>query len=108
MSTDCHVEPLWKTATPEELQQGTSALLSVQGLGCPNCALRVRNSLLSVRGVVEAHVVHEIGIAEVVFNPNLTNVLVLIEAVARAGNDGHHAYSARLIDGPGVERDHPR
>ncbi len=108
MSNDCHVEPLWKTATTEELQQVTSALLAVKGLGCPNCALRVRNSLLAVRGVVEAHVVHEIGVAEIVFNPSLTNVPALIEAVARAGNDGHHAYSARRIDGSGTERDTPR
>ena len=84
MDENCHVEPLQKTATAEEQQTTTSALLTVQGMGCPNCAARVRNSLLSLKGVVDAEVDHTIGMAEVVFNPNLTAIPALIEAVAPA------------------------
>jgi copper chaperone CopZ len=61
-------------------------------MGCPNCAARVRNSLISLKGVVDAEVDHTIGMAEVVFNPSLTAIPALIEAVARAGGDGRHEY----------------
>lgn len=47
MDENCHVEPLQKTATPEEQQATTSALLAVGGMGCPNCAARVRNGCKS-------------------------------------------------------------
>ncbi len=97
MDENCHVEPLQKTATSEEQQTTTSALLAVWGMGCPNCAARVRNSLLSLKGVVDAKVDHTIGIAEVVFNPNLATTPALIEAVGRAGGDGRHEYRAQPI-----------
>ena len=97
MDENCHVEPLQKTATAEEQQTTTSALLAVWGMGCPNCAARVRNSLLSLKGVVDAEVDHTIGMAEVVFNPSLTAIPALIEAVARAGGDGRHEYRARSL-----------
>jgi copper chaperone CopZ len=97
MDENCHVEPLPKTATAEERQTTTSALLAVWGMGCPNCAARVRNSLLSLKGVVNAEVDHNIGMADVVFNPNLTTIPALIDAVARAGGDGRHEYRARSL-----------
>ena len=97
MNSNCHVDAIQKTATAEEQQTITSALLAVQGMGCPNCAARVRNSLLSLKGVVDAEVDHTIGMAEVVFNPNLTTTPALIEAVARAGGDGRHEYRARSL-----------
>jgi len=97
MDENCHVELLQKTATAEEQQTTTSALLAVWGMGCPNCAARVRNSLISLKGVVDAEVDHTIGMAEVVFNPSLTAIPALIEAVTRAGGDGRHEYRARSL-----------
>jgi len=97
MDENCHVEPLQKTATAEEQQTTTSALLAMWGMGCPNCAARVRNSLLALHGVNNAEVDHTIGMAEVVFNPSLTAIPALIEAVARAGGDGRHEYRARSL-----------
>ena len=97
MDENCHVELLQKTATAEEQQTTTSALLAVWGMGCPNCAARVRNSLLALHGVINAEVDHTIGMAEVVFNPSLTAIPALIEAVTRAGGDGRHEYRARSL-----------
>ena len=97
MSDTCHVEPLQKTATPEERQRLTTSSLAVWGMGCPNCAARVRNSLLSLNGVVEAHVDHAAGLAQVNFNPSLTSIPALVAAVSRAGGDGRHEYRAALI-----------
>ena len=66
-------------------------------MGCPNCAARVRNSLIALTGVVEAYVDHTAGMAQVNFNPNLTNLPALVEAVAQAGGDGRHEYRAQLL-----------
>jgi copper chaperone CopZ len=94
MSEHCHVEPIRKVATAEERASTTTAVLLVSGMGCPNCAARVRNSLLSINGAVEADVDHTLGTAKVTFNLNLTTVSALINAVAQAGRDGRHAYRA--------------
>ena len=73
-----------------------TALLTVGGMGCPNCAARVRNSLLSLTGVVDAQVVLEAGLADITYNPDLTGVAALINAVAQAGADGRHQYHAQV------------
>lgn len=94
MNEKCQVDPLQKTATAEELEVTTSVFLVIYGMGCPNCAARVRNSLLSVTGVVDAYADHIAGLGYVVLNPNLTTTQALIDAVARAGGDGRHEYWA--------------
>jgi len=97
MDENCYVEPIQKNATAEERQKIEKALFVVWGMGCPNCAARVRNSLLLLNGVVNAYVDHTAGVAGVIYNPELATVEMLISAVARAGNDGRHEYGARLL-----------
>ena len=97
MDDNCHVEPIQKLTTPDEQKNTELALLAVSGMGCSNCANRVRNSLLMLYGVVDAYVDHTAGIAQVSFNPNMETIDSLISAVTRAGGDGRHAYGARLI-----------
>jgi copper chaperone CopZ len=97
MDTDCHVEPIQKMSTTEEQNKVELALLAVSGMGCPNCANRVRNSLLSLYGVVDAYIDHSAGIAQVSFNPAIEAIDELISAVAGAGSDGRHAYGAKLL-----------
>lgn len=96
MDDQCHVEPIQKKATPEETESTSLIRLAVLGMGCPNCATRVRNSLIRVTGVIDAVVEHTFGIAEVIYNPNLTTQDALVNAVARAGGDGRHEYRAQI------------
>jgi copper chaperone CopZ len=98
MDENCHVEPLQKAATDDERSKTSWTLLAVYGMGCPNCANRVRNSLISLNGVVEAYVDHTMGIADVAFNPDRVTIPALIDAVARAGGDGRHEYRAQLAE----------
>ena len=97
MDENCYVEPIQKNATAEERQKIEKALFVVWGMDCPNCAARVRNSLLLLNGVVNAYVDHTAGVAGVIYNPELATGEMLISAVARAGNDGRHEYGARLL-----------
>src|SRR3972149_1299332 len=48
MDENCHVEPLTRTAAALEREGAISTQLVVTGMGCPNCAARVRNSLVMV------------------------------------------------------------
>jgi copper chaperone CopZ len=93
---NCHVPPLQKNPTEQELERSEKILLQVWGMGCPNCARRVRNSLVSQQGVVEAEVDHQHGLALIRHNPEMAPLEVLMKAVEAAGNDGRHHYQAAI------------
>lgn len=97
MDGKCHVQPVERVVTPEELETTKNLSLVVYGMGCPNCAMRVRNSLVSLRGVIQADVDHFTGLANVTFNPSLVEVVDLADAVAEAGSDGRHRYGVFSI-----------
>ena len=97
MEENCHVEPIEKETSAEEHLTAETILLAVSGMGCINCANRVRNSLLSVNGVVFAYVDHTAGMAQVAFHHDQASTGDLIAAVARAGSDGRHEYGASLL-----------
>jgi copper chaperone CopZ len=81
----CHVDDLHKAPSVEERREHSMAILAVQGMGCPNCANRVRNSLLQVYGVLSVDMALEVGKAQVAFNPLLAGPNDLTRAVVAAG-----------------------
>lgn len=94
----CHVEPVdHRPVDEEDLAQAASALLAVSDMGCPNCAHRVRNALLSVPGVFDADVELSSRMATVAYDGECTSVLALIHAVEHAGEGTRHAYRAVLV-----------
>lgn len=97
MDENCHVEPITKEPEFDEIQNVKVAFMNVWGMGCPNCENRVRNSLVSLKGVIDARVDHVIGKAQVAYNPDIASSDDLIAAVARAGGDGRHEYGAQLV-----------
>jgi len=97
MEENCYVEPINKTASADQMGQADSALLAVWGMGCPNCATRVRNSLLALDGVYAVDIYLNTAMAEVSFDSQKVSVKMLVEAVSRAGNDGRHEYRAELV-----------
>ena len=97
MAEHCHVEPVQKTPSAEELADRTEAWLAVFGMGCPTCARRVTNSLLSLSSVSDVLVDHLAGMARVVYNPRMITVPLLLDAVERAGNDTRHTYWAAQL-----------
>ena len=98
MDENCYVEPIYKnTATAEQLQKADRATLVVWGMGCQNCVTRVRNSLLSLEGVLGVDVYLNMALAEVIYDREKIPAKELVAAVSRAGNDGRHQYRAELI-----------
>jgi len=97
MSDNCHVEPVQKSALDHVIQSANRILLSVSGMGCTNCATRVRNGLLSLNGVHDAEVMLNMRMAEVYFDEKKVSAEMLVQAVAEAGNDGRHNYQAQAI-----------
>ena len=94
---NCHVDPVEKPLDKDALSSAMAAYLAVSGMGCPNCAARVRNGLLSLEGVWLAEVQLEQGIAAAAYDPQRTTVEDLLGAVTQSGNDGRHHYYANLI-----------
>jgi copper chaperone CopZ len=94
---NCHVEPIEKAIDQTALQMAQAAFLSVSGMGCPRCATRVRNGLLTLDGVLVAEVRLENGIAAAAYDPKRVTPDILAQAVASAGNDGKHHYRAEVL-----------
>ena len=98
MDENCYVEPIDKNpASADEILSADRATLVVWGMGCPNCATRVRNSLLSVDGVYSVDIYLDMALAEVAYDSVKVSTDSLVNAVSRAGNDGHHEYRAELV-----------
>jgi copper chaperone CopZ len=94
---NCHVEPLEKPVDYEALATAMVAYLAVAGMGCPRCAMRVRNGLLGLDKVFLTDVFLEKGLAAVVYDPEYITPDDLMIAVTAAGNDGRHHYRAKVV-----------
>ncbi len=94
MDKNCYVEPIHKTALVDQIQKADNATLAVWGMGCENCATRVRNGLFSLEGVYSVDVYLNMALVEVSYDSRKVSVDELVRAVSRAGNDGHHEYRA--------------
>ncbi len=97
MDENCYVEPMYKNSTADQIRNGENALLRIWGMGCENCVTRVRNSLLSLDGVYGADVYLNMAMAEISYDSKKVSADALVNAVARAGNDGRHEYHAQLV-----------
>ena len=98
MDKNCYVGPIYTTAaSADQIQKADNATLVVWGMGCENCATRVRNSLLSLDGVYGVDVYLNMALAEVSYDGKKISAQMLVEAVSRAGHDGRHSYRAELI-----------
>lgn len=92
--TDCHVDPAVSGASPEEKERAAVQYLAVAGMGCPNCANRVRNSLLLHAGVLEVEVELPTGLTRVWYDDRRARIPELLAAVNQAGEGTHHRYLA--------------
>jgi copper chaperone len=94
---NCHVEPVEKPVDEAALETAMAAYLTVGGMGCPRCAMRVRNGLLALPGVLLAEVFLDKGLAAAAYDPAQVSPEDLVRAVDGAGNDGRHHYWAEVM-----------
>jgi copper chaperone CopZ len=100
MSTerDCHVEALDPgTVDRGALERAESVWLSVSDMGCPNCARRVRNALVTTPGVLKAEVYLAGAMATVVYEGEQVGPGDLIRAIEEASEGTRHAYRAEVV-----------
>jgi len=88
------VDPVHKAVDPGLFDRSATAFLAVSGMGCPTCAARVRNALVTTEGVVEAEVDHGSGLAVVSYLPEAVDVDGMARAVTLAAAGTHHTYEA--------------
>lgn len=98
MEDNCQVEPIHKKADEQDLENAKVAYLGIAGMGCPRCALRVQNGLNLLEGVFEASVFLQSQTAEVYYDAQRVQVNDLLNAVAAAGDQQKHRYSAQLME----------
>ncbi len=94
----CHVSPLTKVVSREQLSLACAALLEVDGMGCPTCALRVSNGFLQIDGVLAANVVLESALATVWYDPNVVQPDALVSSLPAFANDSRHHYTVQLVE----------
>jgi len=98
MDENCYIEPIYKNnASADQILKADQATLAIWGMGCENCATRVRNSLLSLEGVYGVDVYLNMAVAEVLYDREKISPTKFAIAVSQAGNDGRHEYRAELI-----------
>lgn len=88
--------PLDKPLDRESLANAMTAYLLIGGMDCQNCALQVRNCLLSLKGVLAAYVELEQGLAAAAFDPQSVNSEKLVSAITNAKVEDHD-FKAYLI-----------
>lgn len=93
----CLVMPIDKPASVQQLAQAETVFLLVRGMGCPACALRVRNALLQIDGVVAADVALHRGLAKVWYDANMVQPETLVARLPAYADDEKHHYRAHLI-----------
>lgn len=96
--TDCQVVPMEGRIPDEKRRRAREQILAVAGMGCPNCANRVRNTLLMFPGVVDVEVDLTAGLATVWYEPESVRVSGLLDAVSVAGLGTMHRYLAVPLD----------
>jgi hypothetical protein len=89
--------PIDKPASPQQLAQAESVFLLVRGMRCPACALRVRNGLLQIEGVVAANIALNRGLARVWYDAKLVKPDMLAARLPAAADDARHHYTAQLV-----------
>ena len=97
MKDECYVEPIPEPVLADDPSDARIVKLMVAGMGCRNCATRVRNGLLKVKGVVSADVDWKSGLTFVDYIPDQTTTRALVNAVDQAGDGEHHRYVARIL-----------
>lgn len=96
----CHVDRIETELEPGALGRADKAMkviMSVSGMGCINCANRVRNGLVQTPGVLWAEVNLQSRRAYVAFDAAAVEVEDLVAAVATAGRTSNHHYDAVLL-----------
>lgn len=91
----CQVQQIEPKKAPRG-RVNASIRLVIAGMGCPNCARRVRNALVSEEGVGDATVKLIPPVSHVLYDADRVTKERLIAAVGRAGVGTHHQYRASL------------
>lgn len=61
----------------------TEAIISIEGMSCQHCAMRVKKAIEGLKGINKADV--QIGQAKVKFDESLTGKKEIEEAIVKAG-----------------------
>lgn len=93
-NSNCHVDLIHKSFDEKDCSENSRADLVVSGMGCHNCAMRVRNAILQLAGVNWVDVNLETGLAQVAYDATKISPEQFLTAIATADPEGRHHYQA--------------
>lgn len=96
----CNVPRIEPEEAPSDESLRGGLRLSIQGMGCINCANRIHNALITMEGVGQAYIDHRTGQGAVYFDPDRVDVEGILGRVAFAGGSSGHRYRAEVISNP--------
>lgn len=97
LSTNCQAMPPVKPLNPEQLAAAATVIFLVHGMGCPACALCVRNELLQIEGVVAANVLLTHGLAKVWYDPRVLQPESLPARLPVVADAADYHYTVHLL-----------
>lgn len=74
------------------------ARVTIDGLRCTHCTVRIRNALVTTPHVLGAEVDLETGVAEVLFDASGLSAAALASAIASAADGSPRHYSVTTIE----------
>ncbi len=79
-----------------ELPIVTTVYLRIQGMKTPDCAIRIYNALMVIKGVIQVGIVMENGLAAAVFMGDEVSPDALVKAIEEIICKGRHLYTAEI------------
>lgn len=95
--TDRRVDPIASKAAAETLSGAQSVDLAIAGMGCSNCANRIRNALLAIPPVLEVRVNVPSSLAHVWYDGSRIGIAEIVAAVGVIGETTHHRFIAEPV-----------
>lgn len=97
MHENYEVEPIRKTVFMDQRRSADRLWLSIEGMDCSDCAIRVRNRLISLEGVYAADVYRNMELAEVFYDRHRVSPHTIQQAVHSAGTRDERRYHVVVI-----------
>ena len=97
MDYDGQIKLIDSAAKPAHADKREIAVFAVLGMTCPDCAIRIENTLAATEGVLDAHFEYLADLGVVVFDPNMITTKAITDRVGHAGDGTRHEFAAWLL-----------
>lgn len=92
------VTPVGPQRMEEPVFDPVIARVTIKGLRCVHCAARIRNALVTTPHVLGAEVIHETGVAEILFDASGLSPAAIASTISSAANGSPRHYEVTTFE----------